>query len=43
MGRKLTLYLDGQGKSLPVPRQFEKDMAPPAQERPRPDANVAIT
>ena len=41
IGRKLTLYLDGKGQSLPVPRQFEKSLAPPAQERPRPDADAA--
>ena len=41
MGRKLTLYLDAQGASLPgTPRQFEKSNEGPAPVRPRPEANT---
>lgn len=35
-GRKLTLYLDGNGKPVPMPRQFEKLSEPPANPRPSP-------
>jgi hypothetical protein len=40
MGRKLTLYLDAQGASLPVPRQFEKNGEAPPAPRPRPTENA---
>jgi len=33
MGRKMTLYLDAQGASLPVPRQFEKNDEAPLAPR----------
>lgn len=35
VGRKMTLYLDGEGKQVPVPRQFEKVETTPAKARPR--------
>ena len=35
VGRKMTLYLDGNGKPVPVPRQFEKVETTPAKARPR--------
>jgi hypothetical protein len=36
MGRKLMLYLDGNGKSVTLPRQFEKLEEPRAKSRPSP-------
>ncbi|HEY3103371.1 MAG TPA: hypothetical protein VGJ69_07260 [Pyrinomonadaceae bacterium] len=35
VGRKMTLYLDGNGRPVPVPRQFEKVETTPAKTRPR--------
>lgn len=38
-GRKLMLYVDGNGKPVPTPRQFEKLPEPPSQPRPSPGPN----
>lgn len=39
MGRKLTLYVDDKGVSVPQPRAFEKNDEPPAPARPTPKSN----
>jgi hypothetical protein len=38
-GKKMTLYLDGSGRSVAVPRQFEKLEETPAPPRPSPKPN----
>jgi hypothetical protein len=40
MGRKLMLYLDGNGKTVATPRQFEKLEEPRAKARPSPSKSA---